>query len=434
MAATVTTIDKLLKAQYLPEIIDGFQEGHDLLSELMKNTVPAYGDEFEALVRVGRNGSMGARADGDPLPGASRTKGNSSWVRHTLAYVADYATIEVSGQSMARTEGGSQKAFLKSLVAEMEHTLKHWKKRMNYKFWGGGTGYLGKIGTVNDGSDFIQLDMPGTAGQKTSVNFNAGTRFFPIAGDIKIDIVDSDGSTIHLAGLTITAVDHSTAKLSFGTTDLSAVADGDFVVADSGLTAGSDTWSRREVAGIQEAIDDGDVLTSYFGLSRSTYPTLKSNVLKNTSALRDISEGLLEDLLKAVAFNCGVDPRTGGGYELVMSPGMHSEFVQNQLGFKRYQGNALKPGYSSIDYSGIPIRIDVDAPYEEIYLLKLSNFVVPEVHPVRWLDEDGPVLSRVTDYDAYEGRLRWYGNLFARDVHEMGVIRNVNETPVTWRF
>jgi hypothetical protein len=35
----------------------------------------------------------------------------------------------------------------------------------------------------------------------------------------------------------------------------------------------------------------------------------------------------------------------------------------------------------------------------------------------------------VQNKDSYEARLRWIAELFVRDVHTMGVIRNLRESP-----
>lgn len=441
MAQSLSTIDALLKEQYLPKIVDTFQEEKGVLGELMKRKQKARGGDTEVLVRLGRNNGIGFRADGDTLPSA----GNSTWARHTVDPKLKYARIQVSGPAMARTEGGSAKAFLKAFVDEAKHTMSFFKKQCNVSAWGQEEGFLGQVASVT--SSTITLDGPGTAGAFTHAGFNAGTRHFAWAGDALIDVLDgSDTGTqgqraIIRAGGGITAVNHSTNTLTvdFDPTTGTAVADGDYIRLATGKTTSDDNpftaWD-----GIVAALDD-DTITSqgwrqtanvYHGLSRSTYPQLNAVVLKDDSALRDISESLLEDLCKSVYLNSGKDPM-GGKYELRMSLGLHSNFVATQIPVKRFQSTDLKAGHSKITFNGIPVVPDVDCPYETVFLIDWDNFKFLEVDPLGWLDTDGRVLLRVANQDAYEARLRIMGEIVGLNVHSMGVLRNLNDDAYTLR-
>lgn len=427
--STLSTVDKLLKSQYIDLMVDTFQEDTGILKEIVKRKINGKGGDTEFPVRLGRNKGIGFRGDGDTLPSA----GNSTWQRHVVGPKALYGRIQVSGLAMARTDGGSAKAFLKTFVDESKHSLKFMKKQANIALWGNEEGYLGQVASVT--SSTLVLDAPGVAGQSTHANFNAGTRHFAWAGEADIDVVDSDGSTILRAGGAITAINHSTNTLTvdFDPTAATAVADGDFVVLKSGKTT-SDTWESDAFEGVYSAINDGTGLpgsrVTYHGLSRTTYPQLRANVLENTSANRDLTEGLLEDLVKKVAMKSGVDVMNGK-YELRMSLGQHSALLASQIPVKRFQTGNLKAGYSKLDFNGIPCVPDVDAPWECVFLINWDKFKFIETDGLRWLDDDGRVLLRVANSDAYEARLRWYGELIGYDVHEMGVLRNLNETAVT---
>lgn len=428
MAQSLTTIDKLLKDQYLPGIVDSFQEEDKLLKEFLKRKKTAKGGDTEILVRLGRNNGIGFRDDGDTLPAA----GNSSWDRMVVDPKLAYAHIQVSGPAMARTDGGSAKAFLKALVDEMKHTAAHFKKRMNIALWGQEEGYLGQVASVT--SSTIVLDGPGVGGSHAHAAFNAGTRHFAWAGDILFDVLDANDSyKVLKAGVGTTAINHSTNTLTvdIDPTSGTSVADGDRLILSTGLSAAT-AQPSYDFEGVSSFVDDGTRRGTIHGLSRTTYPELKAIVLKSTSSQRDLTESLLEDLCQSVYLNSGMEP-SGKGYQLRCSQGIYSKFVATQLPIKRFQSTKLKSGHSYIDFNGIPVVPDVDAPYESMWLLNMDKFGFLEVDGMRWLDIDGKVLNRVTDKDAYEARWRWFGEAYCTDFKCQGVIENLNDTVYSLR-
>lgn len=431
---SLTTINNLLKTQYLPSYIDGFQENDDILKMMLKNAKPADGGDSEKLVRVGRNSGVGFRGDNDDLP----TPGSSSWVKHTVTPRLFYGAIRISGPAVARTKSGgpgSTKSFLKAFVDEADHTMSWAKKRANMALWGGKEGIMAVLDSDPSTGTTLTLQGPGEAALVALPNQNAGTRHFPFGNETVIDVVDVDTTTIHQAGISVTGVDHAAGTLTIGTAAAAAMTTGDWVVLGRGLTT-SDTYLSDSFEGLQAAVDNGDIRTTYHGLSRATYPQLKANVLKAASpyTLRDISPGLMEDLIKTVQLNSGDDPNSGK-YHFRTSLGLHTELAQMEMPFKRYAGNELKPGFKpKLQWNGlIPIEPDVDCPYEAVYLLREEDILFLETDKLGFLDEDGRVLHKVAGKDAYEAQFRWYGNPFVQNLHRMGVIRNLNDTSYKFR-
>lgn len=423
MAVTESTISTILKERFLPEIQEMFQEGTGVLQKMTANKFDARGGDAEKRVRLTRNDAIAFLDDGDTLPLA----GNATFGQYTIDPKFAYAVVEVSGISKARTRGAGDKAFLEAFADESEHTMRKFKKLMNQRCWGEQEGYLAKVGSVS--SQIITLDTVGVAGAVTSFVQNAGVRYLgQLAGDYKVDIIDSDGSTIHVAGATVSAISASTPSVTIATgVDLTSVADGDFVALRSTKST-SDTWVANHFEGIFPAIDDGSARTSYHGLSRTTYPLLKSVVLKNDTAQREISEALMEDLFQSVELSANIDVSETPGYELRCSQGIYAAFKAQQLALKRYMTTDLKAGGKGLEFNGIGLVRDPDAPYEAMYLLNWDKFMCAETDPLHWLDDDGSVVRANGRKDSWEAWLRWCAEFFARDVHCMGVIRNLNET------
>lgn len=427
MGATLSTISKLLKTQWDPVIANLFQEEAGLWSELMKRRKNWKGGDIEKLIRLGKNTGVGWRSDGDTLP----TAGNQTWSRFVIDPKLLYARVQCSGPALRKALGGKAKAFLETFKSESEYQMKHLKNRANIQAWGGESGYLGVIGAADNGTKVVTLDGTGVAGA-WALNKNAGARYLgQQAGEILVDIIDTDNSTIHVAGNAIGAIDHngeSSLSVTLTGATLTSVADGDFVALASGKTT-SDTWAKNCLSGIQDAVKDGT--DSYHGLSRSTYPILVSQVDKDTSALRPISDALMDSVINKIHNASGVNPTQKKGYRFISSLAIVSEWALGQVAARRYDSPTVNAGYSSdLSYRGIPVVADLHAPFENMWLMNLDDLVLHETTQMGYLDDDGQVLLRVANVDAYEARMGWMGEMFVENLNAQGVIRDLSETPV----
>lgn len=420
MGATISTIDNLLKRQYLDDVLDYFEEAEGVVGKIWSRRKPAQGADSYCAVRAGRSGAVGFRGDGDTLP----TAGNQTWLQHNVTPRALYGRVQVSGLAMDRSSGGKAKAFLEAFASESEHVVSYMKKRAAIYLWGAKEGYLGELSADPSTGTTLTLQGPSRTGAWDVMNFNAGTRYIPWASEFTIDIIDSDGSTIHQSGLTVSAVNHSAGTLTIGSAAEAAIEAGDFVAVDRP----DSTWSATHWEGLQAAIDDGSICTTYHGLSRSTYPILKSNRLEDTTANRPITDNLLEDLCQTVFVNSGRDPSMGK-YEIVVSPSLYARYVSTLLPVKRFNTSELKGGHASVDFNGIPLVRDQEAPFGCAYLIDWDSCAFLETTPMQFRTKDGQALLRIADKDDYEARLVWYGNLLVKNVHAQGVLCNLEDSP-----
>ena len=84
----------------------------------------------------------------------------------------------------------------------------------------------------------------------------------------------------------------------------------------------------------------------------------------------------------------------------------------------------LQGGYKAISYLGgshgeIPIISDKDCPANKIFIVDESELSVFRLADFDWMDEDGAILSRVANTDAYEAVLYVYQELgtYMRNAH-----------------
>src|SRR5574344_860189 len=75
MATTLTTLDAILKNQYIGPIRDQLNNSSVLYSRLEKNSDSVVGKNFTIPLHYGRNEGVGARGEGTALP----TAGNQAY-------------------------------------------------------------------------------------------------------------------------------------------------------------------------------------------------------------------------------------------------------------------------------------------------------------------------------------------------------------------
>lgn len=429
MGLDTTTFANLLKTQFAGPAKSVFEEGATSFNRVLKGNKKLWkGGNISIPVRTKRNWGGGASADGRTLPTASY---NQSQL-YSVDPKVYYWPVQVSIPAVLRSQGGKGAAYVEAAADEMEHALEMLNKRLNQNFWWGEKGYIGKTTGAASG-DTLTLYAPGVAPGTNAIGqgYNNGVRFLFGGEGQQVDAIDSNGTTIHNAGLTVLSVNRTTNVVTFTTTPSASIAAGDFLAFKSGLTT-SDSWGAESIEGIMPAIDDGTFRTTYHGLSRSTYPILNSVVLTSTS-LRDLTEPMLEDLLKSIMVNCGEMP-SGSSHEFTISPSLHSAFVATQMPLKRYAGKQLSAGYSGIDYNGIKFWVDPDHPFETLFCFDWSDIELHAIDGPDWADEDGlPPLIRTGTTDEMRGYLRYYAEQALLAPARAGSLRYLNDTPYVLR-
>jgi hypothetical protein len=71
----------------------------------------------------------------------------------------------------------------------------------------------------------------------------------------------------------------------------------------------------------------------------------------------------------------------------------------------------LDGGFKAVEYNGVPMVVDKDCVNYNIFFIDESSLEIYQMSDFDWMDEDGAVLSRVSNYDAYEAVLYWYSEL-----------------------
>ena len=399
---TVSTIDAILKEVYakpIQYILDNKIRARQLFS---KQQGSWEGRRVRYPVHLGRNQGVGATSEGGTLPRAR----NMTVVETQIPIRYNHGRIQLTIQTIKHSRS-NKGAFDRAMTMSMKDLTQSIARNMNRQMWGWGVGILCYVNGDPGTGTTITVDTPGGVAGATH-----GNRFLNNGMDIAF-VNPSDGAIRAGGARTINAVpatDGTTFAISLAADG--AVADNDYVVrASTDVSAViGDTSYNNEVMGLLGLVDDTTYLTTLHNISRSTYPIWRSTVVSSVGALSaDILQRGLDvaDQIAEGSINC-----------LLSHHSVMRAYQTITESDRRYMGGDLsKPdaGTSRAKqkdgvFGGIDWKVDKDAPYGLLFGLDLSNFTRWVESEGEWADDDGTILMRVQDVDAYEARYRLFEN------------------------
>lgn len=390
MGATLTTLDSILKNQYIGPLREQVNYEVTLLDLLDKDQDSVVGKNFTIPLHVGGNEGFAAVAEGGALPGAGAQQYKESIV--PMRYV--YSTIEITGPTIkaAKTDAGS---FVRAIDSEMKGAAKDFKRQLNRMFWNDGSGSLSACGTTTASTTVVV----------------ASTKF--IRAGMAIDVlVSATGATG--TGATARTVVSVTSATAFVISGAAITTDNTFSVYISG--------SRNiEVMGLGGILSSTKIVQ---GLDPATYPWWTPNVLANGGTGRAITEVLMQQAMDATETNSD-----GTVKAIVTSFGVRRAY-QNLLTTNRQYMNTmdLKGGKKALDYNGIPLIADKDAPIGKIAFLDTDALKIYQLSDIDWMSEDGAILSRVAGKDSYGATLYRYLELGCSSRNSQTTLDDITES------
>lgn len=390
--------DDALRMHYQPAIRAQFPQKSVLLQNIEKGDakkIDTSGNYARMTLQKALHPSTGAKPEGAPLPNKSYTRLETADVY--MKY--NYGRIEVSGPVM-RASRDDRGAVMRALEVETEAVTKSMRKDVNRQL-GCGTG-VGVLALANstftttwalDSLLGIGFTSPTSIGAET-----APTKYF-VAG-MEVDLGDNAAvATINVEAMTVTTVD--TAIAITGST-ASGVGDNDFYLRHDSVNS--------EVMGLRGIVDDSGHLDALQGITRSTSGNnyWKSSVVDYGSAA---APATLAEIYMQEAHTY-VEKNDGEVGLIYTTFGLRDSYVSILQSDKRFVNTTeLKGGFKSVDFNGDPLVPDSDCTPHTMYFLDKSTLELYESSPISWANEDGNVLSRVANYDAYEAFLYYYANL-----------------------
>lgn len=361
MGATLTTIDGILKERYLPTVREAMTNGRVLLEKVQRNSEEYDGKKVVIALNKSRNSGLGAAAENGTLP----TAGNQGYedATYTLKYV--YGRGQITGQAMelSRTNAG---AFAKALEREMKGLTRDFKNDLNRIFNGAGDNVLATVAT-----------------SVTSTSITVDSTRFINEGDL----IDINGDQV-----TVTTVDSETAFTTANTT----VVAGEFVKRRIGASV------VAEPDGIALAIDDAGTVGN---LARATRFWWQSKeIAAGAGTTNPLSLALMDQLNREVEKRKNDLPNA-----FFSKPELRDVYGALLQQDARYVNSTTADGQKkTLSHKDVPFLTDFHAAHNTIFAPTWETQYVFESGPVNWMDDDGAILHRVTDKDAYEMTLKYY--------------------------
>lgn len=380
--ATLTTVDKILKDLYLGPIRDQITDGVVLYQQFQKNHEDVSGRQAVIPVHYGRNAGMGIAAESGALPTAGAQKYKQ--LTYSLKYM--YGRLQITGQTLKSTKNDSG-AFARALEREIDGLTRDFKNELNRILNGDGTGVYTTVSSSTG---------PLTTVQVVSTRFLYEDMTIDINGD-QVTIVSVDSDTQITVDAAITVVAAESVKRRIGATVISSEPNGLANLVDSTGTVG----------GI-------DAATNLWWASYEDSPALA----------RDLTLDLMQAITRKVEERSNESPDF-----FFCKHAIRDRYLALLVADKRFVNTkALDGGYTAVTYNEIPILVDKDATDNTLYAVKKSHFSIFESTPMDWMDEDGAVLSRVANMDAYEATLFYYFQVGIDNRRYQAKLGNLNES------
>lgn len=428
----LTAAGNALKVMFEDPISDQVVNKADCLEWFEQNTnvkESAFGSYIEVSSIYGDPEGVGARAENDYIPDAL----DPLFLKQQIYLKYLYGTVQLTKQTMQQMRRG-RAAFISwadSTLRRLERALRQDVDRQLYGFG------AGIIARVNDGSPDATLGMDSAYGVAGITNaaqlFRVGARyrFFQ----------DAASATPHDNGLTsakCSSVDRASQIVTFesGTPDIPTdVADNDYVVrGDQTGHSGQESGVNREIMGLLGHIDDGTVLASYFGQTRSSYSFLQSQVINGGASPYN---GNCTETLLMFANDEAMQYGGGDPDAAITSRGvLRNYFVQvkQDRSFndpRSYTGGARDLSVNLGD-KVIMLRAGRQAPAGYLFMLDRSTLVRAHNTGWEWDDTTGAIFKQVTDgtgrKDEFYAYGRWFIETFCRSPQQNVRIYGLSES------
>ena len=391
---TRSTADAVLKEFYLPGIRTILNNEVFLVSQMETNTEDIEGRRAVLSINTGRNTGIGARAELGTLPDAGHQ--GYSEERVTLKY--NYGRIQLSGP-VIRSMGSDRGSFTRAITSETQGVTRDLRNDINRQLYADGSGAIVALTAGASGNTFT-MTTP-TAAQRRQV-----------MQGMLIDIGTPAAPQGIAAARKITAYNAATGT---GTFDGAAVTvtGGNFIFRNgSGGVAGSPT--QKEMTGLAAQVSNTGIL---WNIDPAVVPDWASYVDSNGGTLRPVTETMF---MKAAQ---EVNVRSGEEIDLwITSAGVQRAYANLLTSMRRFnEPTQLRGGFKGLDMSNVnqgntgsntvSMYWDKDSPDSTAYGITTRRFNWYKMSDWEFMEEDGAVLNRVPNVDAYEATLFLYADV-----------------------
>lgn len=392
-----------------------------LLMQVEKNSTDIEGRRAVLSLHVSRNSSVGARAEGGDLPGTTLGIGNQGYAEERVPLKYNYGRLQLSGP-VIRAMRSDRGSFVRAMESETKGVTNDLKRDVNRQLWNDGSGIIVGLATDAGGDNTVLLDTA------TSAYFATRPRQRQLEVGMLIDI----GTIADIDSISGAATPRTITAVSFATLPGSITVDG---AALGATTAGTHFVYRAEIVGDGAAA--GVELTgisaivaasgTLFNVNPASYPSWVSYVDSNAGVNRSVSENLFASVMHNVEIAGGLPAN-----QWWSSDGVHRAFANLLTAQKRFVNTVeVKGGFKGLEVTAgggtLPLLWERDAPANTAFLLNTEHITQFEMSDWEYMDDDGAVLSRRDNKDAYEATLYKYHELTTDKRNAHGRLSDLTE-------
>lgn len=402
----LSTINGLLKDDTTINQIQQVVNNATFMLSQVRQQDTTHGRQFMFPVQFGTSQGVGARGENVVLPDPGF--GEYEQALGTVKYL--YSTLFITGQAISATSN-NRGAFADALKTALRDARDGMSQDLQRQVWGDGTGVLGRVAAASPagGSDIVSVTDPygltyvasDLDNRERVMTFRRNMNIFISGANVyaRIIAVNQDG----------------TIQLNQAVT----VAAGNLIYRGDGTGR---TSANNEITGINGLLQ---ATGSYLGLPRAGFPEWQSNLLQLGSGTGgDLTEEAMRIAMDTAAIN-----GTGGPDLIVTNHKTRRRYEALLQSQRRFTSPMeLKGGYKAIEFDGLPMMVDRDAPPQRMYFLRMADIRWMVMEDIDWMDRDGEVLSRVEDKDAYKAVLFTYRELVTTRPANQTVLFDIIDT------
>jgi hypothetical protein len=399
--------DAALKEFYLPGIRSILNSEVFLLSQVESNSEDIEGRRAVLSINTGRNSGVGARDEDSTLPEA----GHQSYSEERVPLKYNYGRIQLTGP-VIRSMGSDRGSFTRAITSETQGVTRDLRNDVNRQLFGDGTGGIAPLTTAASSATFTLLSPTATQ-----------TRQIQIGMKVDVAVPATANAPASPQNLKITAFNATTGVGTFDQAVVQAAGSWLYRTGSGGVVGAS----QKEITGLAAQIANTGTL---WNVNPATAPDWVSYV--NTSG---------GTVAEAMFIKAAQEVNIASGEEIdlwVTSAGVQRAYANTLLNLRRFnEPTQLRGGYKGLDMSNInqgnsgssttSMYFDKDCPTQTAYGLTTRRFQWYKMSDWEFMEEDGAVLNRVPNKDAYEGTLFLYSELATDGRNAHAKLTNLTE-------
>lgn len=412
----LTAIADLLKNVYGEGIAKQFVDERTLYNLLTKSDIVPGGNGYVFPIQYARAMGTGARKESELLPPPLVGKYDQCTI--TPRYV--YGAIRISGPAIYAARGNLM-SFVNSLSHQVDDAYQSVVNDLSRMVWGDSFGLIATLSAVSDavttsGTTTWTITADNDLGVQRCVegmivDFFQSTAIDQSSVGSRISSVNPSAKTCEMEPNdgTYKAYHPITAAQSY-TITTGTVASASYMVAMGAREAShATTNASRETMGMEGIFDDGTLLASFQGITVSTYPRWKANILGNSDVNRELSIDLMLHACDATRARSGKRVE-----EMYMGLGQRRKYANLLSPDVRFEAGKLRGGYEVLTFAAgdgtVELIIAPEAPPNKIFCAPKGAVQKFELAELGWGDLDQQMHQRA-GYDEWDQFLRVYTNL-----------------------